>query len=113
VVNIKEACMVKKAAVLVIVLLFTGISVIVYCESSPAEKTQQQIVPRKIGIDTNFNGKPDRFEYYNEKGQVVKVESDPDEDGIIDETIIYENGKPVKGSKDTNKDGKPDVWIDF
>jgi hypothetical protein len=113
VVNIKEAYMVKKAAVvLVIILLFTGIAVNVYCENIPAGK-EQQIVPRKVGVDTNFNGKPDRFEYYNEKGQVVKVESDPDEDGVIDETITYENGKPVKGTKDTNKDGKPDVWIDF
>lgn len=105
--------MVNKAAVLVIIALFVGMAVSVYCENIPVQKAQQQIVPHKVGVDTNFNGKPDRFEYYNEKGQIVKVESDPDEDGIIDETVMYENGKPVKGTKDTNKDGKPDVWIDF
>lgn len=105
--------MMRKTVVLIMILFFMCIAISAFCQNVSAEQKQQQIVPRKVGADTNFNSKPDRFEYYNEKGQITKAEVDNDEDGIIDESITYENGKPVKGSKDTNKDGKPDVWIDF
>lgn len=103
----------KKMLGIIVAVFIIFFAVKAFCAPDVSEPKQQQIVPHKVAIDTNYNGKPDRTESYNEKGQVIKVESDADEDGIIDETITYENGKPVKGSKDTNKDGKPDVWIDF
>lgn len=105
--------MVRKLIVFILVLFVMAMATEAFCQKDATEQKTQQIMPKKIGVDTNYNGKPDRWEYYNEKGQITKVESDADEDGIIDETITYENGKPVKGAKDTNKDGKPDVWIDF
>lgn len=103
----------KKICGIVIAVFMICFMVKALCAQTASEPREQKVTPRKVSVDTNFDGKPDRMEYYNEKGQITKVESDPDEDGIIDETIYYENGKPVKGSKDTNKDGKPDVWIDF
>lgn len=103
----------RKLSVFVLVLFILAMATAAFCQKADTEQKPQQIMPKKIGVDTNFNGKPDRWEYYDDKGQITKVESDPDEDGIIDETVVYENGKPVKGWKDTNKDGKPDVWIDF
>jgi len=105
--------MVRKLIVFILALFVLAMATEAFCQKEIAEQKAQQVMPKKIGIDTNYNGKPDRWEYYNEKGQITKVESDADEDGVIDETITYENGKPVKGAKDTNKDGKPDVWIDF
>jgi len=110
----------RQIVVIIIAALVVCMAAETYCKDAPSDQKQQplqmqqqQVVPRKVSVDTNYNGKPDRIEYYDEKGLVVKVESDPDEDGIVDETIFYEKGKPVKGSKDVNKDGKPDVWIDF
>lgn len=109
--------MIKKASILILALAVLAVfTTAAFCQKAATdEKAQQsqQVMPKKIGLDTNYNGKPDRWEYYNEKGQVTKVESDANEDGVVEETIIYENGKPVKGAKDTNKDGKTDVWIDF
>lgn len=105
--------MVRKLIVFILALFVLAIATEAFCQKDATEQKAQQIMPKKIGVDTNYNGKPDRWEHYNEKGQVAKVESDADEDGTVEETITYENGKPVKGAKDTNKDGKPDVWIDF
>lgn len=104
----------KRVVGIIVAVFIICFAVRAFCAPAASpEPKQQQITPHKVSVDTNFDGKPDRTEYYNEKGQITKVESDPDEDGIVDETIMYENGKPVKGFKDTNKDGKPDVWIDF
>ncbi len=77
------------------------------------ESTSIKVVPKKIQVDSNFDGKVDRIESYDINGKPVKVEADNDFDGIMDETLLYKDGKPYKTEKDTNKDGKPDVWIDL
>ena len=102
------------AFVVLAVLVALSFSAAVYAADKPVEKAKDaQIMPKKVQVDTTGDGKPDRTEYYDDAGQVTKVEADTNGDGIVDETVIYENGKPVKSIKDTNKDGKPDVWIDF
>jgi antitoxin component YwqK of YwqJK toxin-antitoxin module len=97
----------------VVLAILMGVAFASYCVYAAEEESRTRVVPRKVSIDTNYNGKPDRIEYYNKDGQVEKVEIDKDENGHITETIVYENGKPVRHEKDTNQDGKADVWIDY
>lgn len=74
---------------------------------------EEALAPRKVQVDSNFDGVIDRIEYYDESGQVIRVESDTDFDGIYDEWVYYRNGKVEKAEKDTNGDGKPDTWIEY
>ena len=106
----------KKVAVLIMLTIF-GLS---FCCSlyatgeTKVEKSKPvQIIPKKVSIDTIGDGKPHRFEYYDNEGNLTKVENDTKGNGIIDETVIYEKGKPVKSWKDTKGTGKPDVWVEY
>lgn len=74
---------------------------------------ERPVTPKKVAVDTNYDGKIDRTEVYNSAGQVARVEIDNDADGAFDETIIYENGKPMRREKDTNNDKKADVWMEY
>lgn len=106
----------NKIAVFIIAAFIVFMAIDGFCQEGAKkgpEEQKQQVMPKKISVDTNYDGKPDRTEYYDEKGAIIKAEVDSNGDGSIEETIIYEKGKPVKGVKDSNKDGKPDVWIDF
>lgn len=81
--------------------------------SQAAEDSLKQIPPKKVEMDTNYDGKVDRVEHYNAEGIVVRLETDTNGDGIMDEWIVFENGSPVKKEKDTNNDGAPDVWVEY
>jgi antitoxin component YwqK of YwqJK toxin-antitoxin module len=87
-------------------------------------------------IDLDEDGKIDRWEYYDEKGALVKVGfsrakdgkvdawaySGPDgkvsrieisstgDDRKIDREELYENGSMVRAREDTNADGRMDKW---
>ena len=74
---------------------------------------QEKVAPKKVEIDSNFDGVIDRIEHYNKSGQVVRVETDTNFDGKYDEWVHYKNGKVVKAEKDTNGDGKPDTWMEY
>ena len=82
-------------------------------KQQPDKDQGAQIIPKKVSADTNYDGKPDRIEHYDEAGRIVKVEADGNDDGIMEETVVYSGGRPVKSMRDTNGDGKPDVWVDF
>ncbi|MBN1794838.1 MAG: hypothetical protein JW844_07745 [Candidatus Omnitrophica bacterium] len=71
------------------------------------------VAPKVVRVDSDFNGKIDRFEYYNDEGKVEKVELDRSGDGAIDEWVTYKDGKPLSSERDTNGDGKPDVWLEY
>jgi len=71
----------------------------------------QQVKPKEIKIDRNYDGIIDRTEFYDAKGIISKVESDSNADGKADEWVYYENGAAVKGEKDINNDGKPDTAL--
>lgn len=106
----------KKLILVAVVLICIGmVAPTVYCASNAKVETSSQVkvIPKKVQVDSNFDGKIDRIENYDAEGRPIKTEVDNDNDGIMDETVIYKDGKPVKTTKDTNKDGKPDVWIDL
>ena len=94
-------------SVAIICIAFTGL-----CFAAD-EAAQKQFVPKRVEVDSNFDGKVDRVEYYDANGQISRVEVDSKGTGKTDEWIIYKNGVPVKKEKDTNGDGKPDVWITY
>ena len=75
---------------------------------APSEKP----TPKEAAIDTNRDGKPDRWEHYDH-GVPVKVEADTNFDGKVDEWAIFVDGKLSKVEKDTDYDGKPDSWITY
>ena len=74
---------------------------------------QTQFTPRKVQVDSDYDGKIDRIETYDQTGQVQKVEADTNSNGKMDEWVTYKNGKPIKKEKDQNEDGKVDVWVDY
>lgn len=78
-----------------------------------AQDAQKEFKPKKVEVDTNFDGKVDRVEHYDANGQITRVEQDTAGTGKANEWVIYKNGNPVRKEKDTNADGKPDVWIDY
>ncbi len=81
---------------------------------APAKgEAPKQIVPKKVQMDTNYDGKVDRVEIYDNGGQISRLESDTNNDTIIDEWITFENGSPSKKEKDTNGDGKADVFVEY
>tara|TARA_B100000315_G_scaffold160070_1_gene148603 strand:- start:480 stop:785 length:306 start_codon:yes stop_codon:yes gene_type:complete len=97
---------------LIAILILTCL-IFVYRAEAQEKEQQKMLAPKKIEVDANYDGKADRFEYYNAKGEILKVEGDSDGDGKMDEWISYKNGQPLKSEKDTNGDGKPDVWIEY
>ena len=98
------------AAILICIGMMAGT---VYCVNNTQAQpsVQTKVIPKKVQVDSNYDGKIDKTEYYDSEGRPVRTEVDNDGDGIMDEAVIYKDGKPVKSEKDTNKDGKPDVWI--
>ena len=61
-------------------------------------------------LDLNFDGRIDRYMYFDDKGQVRRVESDYDRDGRIDEVAIYRDGQIVRKDREMSLDGKVDTW---
>ena len=99
---------------LAVIFMFAVFSDIASAAPAPAKQPdQQQFVPKRVEVDTNYDGKIDRTEIYDASGQISKVEISSKGDGVVDEWITYKNGVPVKKEKDTNGDGKPDVWITY
>jgi len=91
-------------------LLLVGLTcAVVAAAEEPA--ASQQVKPKEIKIDRNYDGVADRIEIYDTKGAIARIESDVNGDGKIDEWVYYENTVPVKGEKDLNADGKPDTTL--
>jgi hypothetical protein len=63
--------------------------------------------------DLNRDGKPDMFEYYDKSGLLRRREADYDDNGVINATEIYENGKLVRAELDTTNQGRIDTWDTF
>ena len=52
--------------------------------------------------------------YYDEQGRVIRQEKDTNGDGKIDLWIYYnKEGSVERVEKDVNFDGKPDIWISY
>jgi hypothetical protein len=89
----------------------------------------------KVEIDTDFDGVPDRWEYYGSNrqiekvgfsrqhdgkedawtysdaaGNVQKIEISTRRDGKVERTEYYEGGRVARADEDTDGDGRPDKW---
>lgn len=95
------------------ILLIAVLLAVAFAGVGFAQDAQKQFTPRKVQVDSNYDGKVDRVEVYDEAGQIQRVESDTNGNGKTDEWVIYKDGKPVKKEKDSNEDGKADVWVDY
>lgn len=82
-------------------------------EAMSPEKESAGAKPREVAVDTDKDGKPDRWEYYKEDGKLDRIEVDNNHDGKIDETVFAENGKIVRVEKDSDFDGKIDQWVKY
>ena len=63
--------------------------------------------------DLNFDGTPDSYEYFDATERVRRVERDFDGDAKIDEVSLYEGERVVGTYRDTNGDGRFDVWTEW
>ncbi len=99
-------------------ILIAGLAAIVMIaggfHSSYAEDQSSRNAPspKVIALDTNHDGKPDQWQYY-ENGQIVRTEADTNFDGVVDEIGYYKDGKLVKVEKDSDYDGKMDRWVEY
>lgn len=80
--------------------------------AAPAEDQGPALVPKTVAVDTNKDGTPDRWEYY-EQNQIARIEADTNHDGTVDEWVRFADEKVVKVEKDTDYDGQPDRWVDY
>jgi hypothetical protein len=62
-------------------------------------------IPAKALIDTNRDGKPDTFQYYQD-GEIARVEQDRNHDGRIDGRTTFRGGKRQRGELDGDGDGR-------
>ena len=77
-----------------------------------APVSDEKMLIKSIASDSNKDGKPDRWEYYDQ-GVLVGVEADSNFDGKIDEKGVIKNGRVVEVEKDSDYDGKPDKWVKY
>lgn len=68
--------------------------------------------PKSASSDSNGDGKPDQWQYY-EYGQIVRTEADTNFDGKVDEIGHFTSGKLTKLEKDSDFDGKMDKWVEY
>lgn len=90
-------------------------SAALFAKTEPAKDAaapQGNPAPRSIGSDTNQDGTPDKWEYY-EEGVLVKIEADSNFDGKVDEWGVIESGRIVRVEKDSDYDGKVDKWVNY
>ncbi|OGW74867.1 MAG: hypothetical protein A2Z72_02390 [Omnitrophica bacterium RBG_13_46_9] len=98
------------AVVLCAVLICFGFTF--HCSAQDSAK-EEKVFPQKVEVDSNYDGSIDRIEHYDENGQLVRIEADTTGDGAINEWITYTDGKPTESKRDSNGDGKPDVWMKY
>jgi len=69
-------------------------------------------LPLLLGPTAALSQQPVASFYYNEKGNVVRQERDTNGDGKMDLWTYYNGqGQVERVEQDTNFDGKPDVFI--
>ena len=65
----------------------------------------------KVGFSRKQDGRPDAWAFSGPDGKVQRVEvSSTSDEKKIDRWEYYENGVLVRAEEDTNGDGKPDKW---
>lgn len=61
-------------------------------------------------LDLNFDGRMDRWVYFDDQGNIRRIESDYDRDGRVDEIQNFRGGQLVRKDREMNLDGKLDTW---
>jgi len=51
--------------------------------------------------------------FYDDKGQILRLEKDRDGDGRVDIRYLYKKGAVVRVEEDSNSDGRMDTWEDY
>jgi hypothetical protein len=95
------------------VIFAAGLFLLTLAFPAKAFSEEEKAVPKEASSDTNKDGKPDTWQYFDAAGNVSKAEADTDFDGKIDQTAFYEGGKLVRVERDTDHDGKPDTWVKY
>ena len=81
--------------------------------ASAVDKMGKPSIPKKLEMDTNYDGRVDRIEVYDSEGRTQRLDVDTNGDGIFDEWMVFEKGKPKMKGKDRNGDGRTDTWIEY
>jgi hypothetical protein len=66
----------------------------------------------KAEVDRNFDGKIDKWEYFDSEGRPERMELDENFDGRPDLWYFYEKGTLVRSEQDTDFNGTPD-WFGY
>ncbi len=61
-------------------------------------------------VDLNFDGKWDSITFFDDAGQIRRVERDYARNGRIEEITLYKGGAPVEQHRSTTLVGKLDTW---
>ena len=64
----------------------------------------------KVGLSRSNDGKVDSWVYQAPDGSVARVEVSKHRDGKVDRTEFYERGVLVRTEEDSNRDGRADKW---
>lgn len=69
-------------------------------------------VTREIGIDTDYDGKVDFIQRFDEDGVKEAEEQDFNHDGKMDDFYYFRREVLVHREIDSNYDGAIDIWVD-
>lgn len=61
-------------------------------------------------FDDDGDGRPDKTMYYDDAGELSRVEEDVDHDGSLDAWALYRDGDVVRRRADSDHDGAVDSW---
>ena len=64
----------------------------------------------KVGYSRADDGKVDSWAYQGADGSVAKLEISTRRDGVVNRTEFYEKNARVRAEEDTNGDGRIDKW---
>lgn len=64
----------------------------------------------RIEIDTNGDGRPDRWEFYDVRNVILRAEQSTRFDGTVSRWEHYEGGVIVRVEEDVSGDGRVDKW---
>jgi hypothetical protein len=101
-----------KNILVMVITVFCTITGRVNLGFADEQTTKDAPAPKVISLDTNHDGNPDQWQYY-ENGQIVRTEADTNFDGKVDEIGHFVNGKLTRVEKDSDYDGKMDRWVEY
>ncbi|MFA5431235.1 MAG: hypothetical protein WC329_08765, partial [Candidatus Omnitrophota bacterium] len=77
-------------AVTMMTMTVTGQALAASQAAAASQDKAAQVKPKEAKVDRNYDGVIDRIEYYDSKGTILRVETDTNNDGKMDEWVYYE-----------------------